>query len=143
MNREIRNIDKAFVAYDLMMNSMNKNIKHFLMDYFLLMKSEGISDSTSEEMVRLDNCIAYLVSIGFCTKGWMLWEIPTFYSHCFLNIENKQAFDLVVWDIGEVIVRFLNNASCEEDANSIEEAIDKYCMNNYLSGVLSSNDFNN
>lgn len=132
MNRIISNIDKALMVHPLLLNSNNKNIRHFLSEYILLMKSDGINDSSSGEMKRLDTCIEYLCSIDFNSEGWMIWEIPVFYSHCFWNMNKEQAFDLVVWDIGKVIVRYLNDELNEADAESIDDAINKYCMDGYI-----------
>lgn len=45
---------------------------------------------------------------------------------CFRNEKTNQNFDLAIWDIGEVIPRYLDNNYNEQDSKSILEAIDHY-----------------
>ncbi|MNE80790.1 hypothetical protein D3C80_1773940 [compost metagenome] len=56
----------------------------------------------------------------------MIAEIPIFYSHCFVNQQTKEQFDLVVWDIGEVLPRYIDSKSNEQDARTIQEAVNNY-----------------
>ncbi|MGC6589083.1 hypothetical protein ACPV3A_29580 [Paenibacillus sp. Dod16] len=78
-----------------------------------------------ERFMRLHNCISYIEKERYNISGWMLFEIPVFYSHCFYNEQTQEAFDLAVWDIGEVIPRYLDSASNEQDAKTIQDAINK------------------
>lgn len=122
-------MDKLSIAEELKMNSTNIYIKHFLDDYTYLLQLD--KPFIEEDYIRLDNCIEYISKSEFDIKGWLLWEIPIFYSHCFLYKDYSKAFDLAVWDIGEVIPRYLDDSACEQDAKSISEAIEKYDMYDY------------
>ncbi|MFF5400386.1 hypothetical protein ACFY5J_23760 [Peribacillus butanolivorans] len=53
----------------------------------------------------------------------MLQEIPIFYCHCFWNEHSKKSFDLAVWNLGEVIPRYLDSEHNEKDAKTIQEVI--------------------
>lgn len=116
-------MDKIGIAEIILENTTNGYMREFLSDYM-----DEIKDHANDMDVayaRFDSCIDYIMESGFDMHGWGLWEIPIFYSHCFWNKTEKKAFDLAVWDIGKVIPRYIKNGN-EEDAASIEEAIEKY-----------------
>lgn len=52
--------------------------------------------------------------------------IPTFYSHVFMNKNTNEFFDLAVWDIGKVILTYIDEDTCEQNAKSKEEEIKNY-----------------
>lgn len=124
---------KENIVLELLKNTTNISLKQFLIDYRLAVIKKNPLES--DGMKRLDNCIEYIVSSSFDIKGWKLWEIPVFYSHCFLYHDHSKAFDLAVWDIGEVIPRYLDSSACEQDAHNIVEAIQKYDMYDYYMSI--------
>lgn len=122
-------LEKIGVAEELALNSTNISIKKFINDYIDCLY-EG-TPLFEDDYMRFDDCVEYLVESKFDIRGWFLWEIPTFYAHCFLYKDSSKAFDLAVWD-GEVIPRYLDSSACERDAKNIDEAIEKYDMSCYL-----------
>lgn len=121
-------MEKIEIVNELLKNSTGSK-KRFLEEYllnFYELEQEKYEDEEDKSLVRLHNCISYIKEVDFDITGWELWEIPIFYSHCFLNKQTNEQFDLAVWDLGEVIPRYINDYSNEQDAKSIEEAIKKY-----------------
>lgn len=123
------------IAKELLNNTKNVNLKFFIEKYINIYDEICNIDTSDKvalrkmkilEVVRFHNCISYIEETKFDIDGWELWEIPIFYSHCFHNRKEKKWFDLVVWEVGNVIPRFLDNKCNEVDAISIEEAIEKY-----------------
>lgn len=125
-------MEKMKIASELLTNSTNIYIKKFIDDYIKNIGKIENNKCEDESLVRFDNCISYIKEKEFDIIGWMLFEIPIFYSHCFWNMSKKKAFDLAVWDIGEVIPRYLDSNSNEQDANTIQDAIEKYDIANYI-----------
>ncbi|MCK9470701.1 MAG: hypothetical protein M0Q88_02980 [Bacilli bacterium] len=117
---------KKEIAEELLKNSNDYSIKEKLKFYIAILKETNEILFYDEEFIRLDNVVEYIKGVNFDITGWMLYDIPIFYSHCFWNKNTKKAFDLAVYDIGEVIPRYLNNDINEEDAENIQEAIKKY-----------------
>lgn len=113
------------IVNELLKNSKNEEMIYILNKY-LNCEEYDLS------LMRLNNCINYIEQVNFDITDWMLFDIPIFYSHCFWNTKTKQAFDLVVWDISEVIPRYLDENFNEQDAITIEESINKYCIDDYI-----------
>lgn len=116
-------MDKIKIAETILENTTNVYMREFISDYINEIKTQPKHMDVT--YARFDCCIDYIMESGFEIRGWGLWEIPIFYSHCFWNKQEKKAFDLAVWDIGKVIPRYIKNGN-EEDAASIQEAIEKY-----------------
>lgn len=114
-------LKKEQIANELFNNSKNKFIKKILAEY--LNNKKAIEDKV---LVRLDYCINYIESIGFNINGYGLWEIPTHYSYNFFNEKEKKQFDIAVWSKEDLKPRFLDDNFNEKNANSIDEAIEKY-----------------
>lgn len=124
-------MNKLEIAQELLKNTTNIYLREFIRGYIENMQTiENGQADVDEPLIRFDNCISYIEKVQFDITEWGLWEIPIFYSHCFWNEKTKQFFDLAVWDIGEVIPRYLDSRACEEDAKSIPEAIEKYSGRN-------------
>lgn len=125
-------MEKIQIAHELFNNTSNVYLKKFISEYIENIEEIESNKCVEKEFIRFDNCITYIKEVDFDIAGWMLFEIPIFYSYCFWNKITKKAFDLAVWDIGEVIPRYLDNCSNEQDANSIQEAIEKYDITDYI-----------
>lgn len=127
-------MNKLEIAQELLKNTTYIYLREFIRSYIENMQTiENGQADVDEPLIRFDNCISYIEKVQFDIREWGLWEIPIFYSHCFRNEKTKQFFDLAVWDIGEVIPRYIDSRACEEDAKSIPEAIEKYFCNTRLS----------
>lgn len=126
------NMKKMQIANELLKNSTNIYIQSFIRKY--IENIDVIENNKCEDkaLIRLDNCVSYIKEVGFDISNWALVEIPIFYSHCFWNKETRKAFDLAVWDIGEVIPRYLDSEVNEQDAKTIQEAIEKYDTTGYI-----------
>ncbi|CAK7075558.1 hypothetical protein [Tissierella sp.] len=124
-------MNKIRITEELLMNSNNFSIKEKLEFYITILKEPDNVLFYDEEFIRLDNVVDYIKNEKFNILGWALFDIPVFYSHCFYNEYTKEAFDLAVCDIGEVIPRYLDSSYNEQDAKTIEEAIKKYDVHIY------------
>ncbi|PGA62241.1 hypothetical protein [Bacillus pseudomycoides] len=124
-------MEKLEIAKELLKNSLNIYIKAKIEKYiFHFEEFEGgvyfnKKDLEDDSLIRFHNCISYIQETGFDIKGWMLYEIPIYYSHCFYNKSKGQRFDLMVLNVGEVIPAYIDYSE-EKDAETIEEAIKKY-----------------
>jgi len=125
-------MEKLQIANELLKNTTNNDILEVIKNYIQNIDALEQLKCNNKELIRLDNCISYIKEVDFDISGWMLFEIPIFYSHCFWNKNTKKAFDLVVWHIGEIIVRYLDTEANEQDAKTIQEAIDKYDTSDYI-----------
>ncbi|PDY14160.1 hypothetical protein COO16_04150 [Bacillus pseudomycoides] len=122
-------MEKIEIAEELLKNTPNIYMQKIIQEYRWYCDSIEKGEFESDEdttLIRFHNCISYIKEVGFDIRGWGLWEIPIFYSHCFYNKHTKEQFDLAVLKLGEVIPRFINHCSNEQDANSIQEAIENY-----------------
>ncbi|MGM1370603.1 hypothetical protein [Bacillus thuringiensis] len=126
-------MEKIEFAKELLKNSLNIYIKIKIEEY--ISHFEEIEEGSyfnkknheDDSLIRFHNCITYIQEKGFDIKGWMLYEIPIYYSHCFYNENTGQRFDLMVLNIGEVIPAYIDYSE-EKDAKTIEEAIKKYAV---------------
>lgn len=122
---------KVEIANELLKNSTSVYQKELIKKYIESIDKLD-NKCINKELIRFDNCISYFLDEKFDITGWMLFDIPIFYSHCFWNTKSKQAFDLAVWNIGEIIPRYLDSEADEQDAKTIQEAIEKYDVRDYL-----------
>lgn len=117
---------KIKIANELLNNTSNIYIKEFVQNYILNIRELEEGKCLDESLMRFHNCVSYIETENFDITGWMLFEIPIFYAHCFRNERTNQKFDLAAWDLGEVIPRYLDENWCERDCKSINEAIANY-----------------
>ncbi|MCP1181231.1 hypothetical protein NKS28_27865 [Bacillus sp. 1663tsa1] len=123
-------MEKIEIAKELLENSLNIYIKKKIEEYiFHFEEGDYFNEKNHEDdsLIRFHNCITYIQEKGFDIKGWMLYEIPIYYSHCFYNKNTEQRFDLMVLNVGEVIPAYIDYSE-EKDAETIEEAIRKYVV---------------
>ncbi|HCL4480198.1 TPA: hypothetical protein N2D99_002286 [Clostridium botulinum] len=120
------------IAKELLKNTINK-YNTFIKEYIKILEIDDIKNCNNEKFIRFDKCITYINKEGFDINGWMLFEIPIEYAHCFWNEKNKKAFDLDIFEVdGVVIPTYLDNKSNEKKAKTIEEAIQKYYIIDYI-----------
>lgn len=115
------------IAVKLMSNTFHVSLNALLSEYVLNIK--GIKKNPKDfnsQLEKLHYCIEYIASVNFDVSNWQLSEIPISYSYCFFNKKENKSFDLAVYDKNDVTPRYLNNSFGEENAKSIEEAIEKY-----------------
>ncbi|MCC2477180.1 hypothetical protein SIM55_23185 [Bacillus cereus group sp. BfR-BA-02675] len=124
-------MEKLQIAKELLANSLNIYIKIKIEEYIFHFEDleSGVycnkKNREDESLIRFHNCITYIHETGFNIKGWTLYEIPIYYSHCFYNKSMGKRFDLMVLNIGEVIPAYLDYSE-EKAAETIEEATKKY-----------------
>ncbi len=121
---------KNEIANELLKNTTNKYLKEFLSNCIASMQQidENNCSQCSEELLRLNDCITYIESSNFNISGWQLREVPIYYAHIFYNEETGKMFDLDVFDIGTAMPTYIDSNSSEREADSIEDAIDRYCI---------------
>lgn len=124
-------MNKLEIAQELLKNTTNIYLKELIENYIANMNGyiDGhVSDGDFEifdDGIALDMCITYIEKEKFDIKDWQLFEIPIYYAHVFYNPKTDQTFDIAAFEDGEVTPRYLANGN-EEDAKSIQEAIEKY-----------------
>src|SRR5690606_21786102 len=111
---------------EILKNTTNEYLKGFISNYISNMELFESGYEHDEKLIRFHNCITYIEQENFDITGWNLHEIPIFYAHIFRNKQTNQYFDLAVWDIGKVVPRYLDDNCCEQDAETIQEAIENY-----------------
>ena len=116
------------IAHELLKNSTNVHLKAFIETYISHLPS--LEQETCNEMglVRLHRCITYLHQTNFDVTGWMMFEIPSYESHCFLNEQTDGFFDLAVFEDKHVEPQYLDGNGYLQKAETIEEAINKYIL---------------
>jgi len=126
-----RNRNKLQIAKELLKNTTNIYLKKQIDNYIANMNGyiKAYIDEKDfvikDELISLDLCIAYIEREKFDITDWELCEIPIYYAHIFYNPKTEKMFNLAVFEDGEVIPRYIKNGN-EEDAASIQEAIEKY-----------------
>lgn len=123
-------MSKLKIAKELLNNTKNDYLKVFISNYMLNTEEFEYGYEGDKDLIRFHNCISYIEKEDFDITGWMLYEIPIFYLHCFWNEQTNENFDLAVWDIGEVIPKYLDKEHNEQNAKNIQEAIKKYIIPN-------------
>ena len=99
----------------------------------MILEIDDVKNCNNEEILRFDKCISYIKEVDFDINNWMLFEIPIEYAHCFWNETTKKAFDLDIFMVdGEVIPTYLDNKSNEQEVKTIDEAIEKYDITDYI-----------
>lgn len=121
-------MNKIDILKELIKNSTNRWIKEDLENYVELIEESDPPIFLDDTFVRLDNCIDFIIKVEFDISGWALDEIPIYYCHCFCHNETGKYFNLNVVDIGHVVPSYINSSSNEQDANSIQEAIEKFVI---------------
>lgn len=115
------------IAVKLMRNTFHVSLNTLLSEYILNIKDiKKNPKKFDSQLEKLHYCIEYIASVNFDVSDWQLSEIPVSYSYCFFNKKEKKSFDLAVYDKNDVTPRYLNDSFGEENAKSIEEAIEKY-----------------
>lgn len=126
-------MEKIEIASEILKNCRNhQGVKGVLDSYIEFLKNGTKNPKKLDLMIRIDNCISYIKDVDFDIKGWELYDIPIITAYCFWNTQTKQAFDLAIFNIGEVIPQYMDSACSDCDANSIDEAIIKYDTTSYL-----------
>lgn len=122
---------KIEIAKELYENTEVFRLKDLIDDY-IINRNRYIETQISkgnrkkhEQLITLDQCIHYINKEKFDIRGWQLLEIFKDYSYAFYNFRTGKKFELTVSENGNVIPRYISKGN-EEDAKSIQEAIEKY-----------------
>lgn len=123
--------NKLEIAKELLSNTKNINFKNFIEEY--ISNFNDIQNKNNKELETLglfeyigfNKCIEYIDNSKFNIKGWCLWEIPLANIYTFHNKNRKDYFDLIVYN-DNVNPQYLDENYNTSDANSIQEAIEKY-----------------
>ena len=115
--------NKLEIAKELLANTKSLNLNNF----------KEIQNKNNKELETLglfeyidfDKCLEYIVISNFNIKEWCLLEIPLSNIYTFYNANRKNYFDLIVYN-DNVNPQYLDENSNTSDANSIQEAIEKY-----------------
>lgn len=122
-------IYKLRIARNILKNTEKKYLRLLIEEYitnFDEIQSNNQSNNNSLlEYLYFDKCIEYIEKSKFYIKGWGLWEIPISNTYIFYNKNKKQLFDLII-DDKNIIPAYLDEKCNSIDANSIQEAIEKY-----------------
>ncbi|MGZ9869566.1 hypothetical protein ACU3L3_14200 [Priestia endophytica] len=125
-------MNKLRIAEELLKNTTPDQLGTLLKNYIFNMRElkQVKYKEEDEKLARLYNCIAYIEKENFDITGWALVEIPISFCYCFYNKSTDESFDLKVWDTGRVVPIYLDNEQDDREANSIQEAIEKYVTPN-------------
>ena len=123
--------NKLEIAKELFSNTKNINFKNFIEKY--INNFNEIQNKNNKELERLglfeyinfNKCIEYIKNSKFNIKEWCLLEIPLSNIYTFYNENRKEFFDLIVYR-DNVNPQYLDENYNTSDANSIQEAIEKY-----------------
>ncbi|MDZ4994420.1 hypothetical protein GNF80_15845 [Clostridium perfringens] len=123
--------NKLEIAKELLANTKNINFKNFIEKY--INNFNEIQNKNNEELetlglfeyINFDRCIEYINNSNFNISEWCLWEIPLSNIYTFYNENRKNYFDLIVYN-DNVNPQYLDENYNTSDANSIQEAIEKY-----------------
>ncbi|MGU8577945.1 hypothetical protein ACV3RL_14750 [Clostridium perfringens] len=123
--------NKLEIAKELLSNTKNINFKNFIEEY--ISNFDEIQNKNNKELETLDlfeyinfnKCIEYINNSKFNIKEWCLVEIPLSNIYTFYNANRKEFFDLIVYN-DNVNPQYLDENYNTSDANSIQEAIEKY-----------------
>lgn len=111
------------IANELLKNSKNDYIKEFITNYILYKTEYEYGND-----MCFHNCISYIEKENFDITGWELSEVPISYVFCFYNEHKKAAFDLMVSNTGEVIPQYLDSDQNDQQAKTIQEAINNFIV---------------
>ncbi|MDU1308978.1 MAG: hypothetical protein E6936_16200 [Clostridium perfringens] len=123
--------NKLEIAKELLPNTKNINLKNFIEEY--INNFDEIQNKNNKELktldlfeyINFDKCIEYIDNSKFNIKEWCLLEIPLSNIYTFYNANRKEYFDLIVYN-DNVNPQYLDENYNTSDANSIQEAIEKY-----------------
>lgn len=123
--------NKLEITKELLSNTKNINFKNFIKEY--ISNFNDIQNKNNKELETLDlfeyinfnKCIEYINNSKFNIKEWCLVEIPLSNIYTFYNANRKEFFDLIVYN-DNVNPQYLDENYNTSDANSIQEAIEKY-----------------
>lgn len=123
--------NKLEIAKELLKNTKNINLKNFIEKYINnLNEIQNKNNKDLEtlglfEYIGFNKCIEYIVNSNFNIREWCLWEIPLSNIYTFYNANRKEYFDLIIYS-DNVNPQYLDENYNTSDANSIQEAIEKY-----------------
>lgn len=114
-----------------MKNTKNINLKNFIEEY--ISNFNNIQNKNNKDLETLglfkyigfNKCIEYINNSKFNIKEWCLLEIPLSNIYTFFNENRNEFFDLIVYN-DNVNPQYLDENYNTSDANSIQEAIEKY-----------------
>ncbi|HFD2048862.1 TPA: hypothetical protein ACF2C9_002790 [Clostridium perfringens] len=123
--------NKLGIAKELFSNTKNINLKNFIKEY--INNFDEIQNKNNKELetldlfeyINFDKCIEYINNSKFNIKEWCLLEIPLSNIYTFFNENRNEFFDLIVYN-NNVNPQYLDENYNTSDANSIQEAIEKY-----------------
>lgn len=123
--------NKLEIAKELLVNTKNINLKIFIEEYISNFNeiqnknNKALETLDLFEYINFDKGIEYIVNSNFNIREWCLWEIPLSNIYTFFNANRKEYFDLIVYN-DNVNPQYLDENYNTSDANSIQEAIEKY-----------------
>ncbi|MGU8959232.1 hypothetical protein ACV3VX_14435 [Clostridium perfringens] len=121
--------NKLGIAKELFSNTKNINLKNFIKEYINnfdeIQNNKELETLDLFEYINFDKCIEYINNSKFNIKEWCLLEIPFSNIYTFFNENRNEFFDLIVYN-NNVNPQYLDQNYNTSDANSIQEAIEKY-----------------
>ncbi|MGU8438672.1 hypothetical protein ACV3OB_15130 [Clostridium perfringens] len=121
--------NKLGIAKELFSNSKNINLKIFIKEYINnfdeIQNNKELETLDLFEYINFNKCIEYINNSKFNIKEWCLLEIPLSNIYTFFNENRNEFFDLIVYN-NNVNPQYLDENYNTSDANSIQEAIEKY-----------------
>lgn len=123
--------NKLEIAKEILKNTKNINLKNFIEEYIdnfneiQNKNNKKLENLSLFEYINFDRCIQYIVNSNFNIREWSLCDIPLSNIYTFYNENRKSYFDLIVYN-DNVTPQYLDENYNTSDANSIQEAIEKY-----------------
>ncbi|HFE9702249.1 TPA: hypothetical protein ACGA34_002276 [Clostridium perfringens] len=123
--------NKLEIAKELFSNTKNINLKNFIKEYINNFdeiqnkNNKNLENLSLFKYINFDRCIEYIVNSNFNIREWYLYDIPLSNIYTFYNENRKYYFDLIVYN-DNVTPQYLDENYNTSDANSIQEAIEKY-----------------
>ncbi|ELC8422716.1 hypothetical protein JJB67_14885 [Clostridium perfringens] len=121
--------NKLGIAKELFSNTKNINLKNFIKEYINnfdeIQNNKELETLDLFEYINFNKCIEYINNSKFNIKEWCLLEIPLSNIYTFFNENRNEFFDLIVYN-NNVNPQYLDENYNTSDANSIQEAIEKY-----------------
>lgn len=121
--------NKLGIAKELFSNTKNINLKNFIKEYINnfdeIQNNKELETLDLFEYINFNKCIEYINNFKFNIKEWCLLEIPLSNIYTFFNENRNEFFDLIVYN-NNVNPQYLDENYNTSDANSIQEAIEKY-----------------
>ncbi|WP_260457812.1 hypothetical protein [Clostridium sp. K04] len=117
--------NKLEIAKELLNNTKNIYLRLFIEKYITNFNEIQSKNNSLLEYLDFDKCIEYIDKSKFDITEWGLWEIPLSNIYIFYNKNSKQLFDLII-DDKNIIPAYIDEKSNSINANSIQEAIEKY-----------------